>query len=158
MFTLCHLVLHSRAKNACSYLDQNNMMSQTSDPIWSWHIPLLPSSRTRTPPGFNYWTSVAPAFQSWSCYWVIILFHPSVESWFTCCCFDSVMSRSLSCEPNNLINICLWLTAESRATVAAAWNRFKPPPPPWPVIYYWLFQSGASVVVYSNCISLSASC
>ena len=27
------------------------------------------------PPGFNYWTSVAPAFQSWSCCWVPVSFH-----------------------------------------------------------------------------------
>ena len=39
-------------KNARPYLEQNNvsMMSQTSDAIWSWHIPLLLSS-SRTPPG-----------------------------------------------------------------------------------------------------------
>ena len=40
-------------KNARPYLEQNNvsLMSQTSDALWSWHIPLLLSSRTRTPPG-----------------------------------------------------------------------------------------------------------
>ena len=39
-------------KYARSYLEQNNVsiMSQTSDAILSWHIPLLPISRTRTPP------------------------------------------------------------------------------------------------------------
>ena len=38
-------------KHARPHLEQNNvsMMSQTSGAILSWHIPLLPSSRTRTP-------------------------------------------------------------------------------------------------------------
>ena len=63
--------------------------------------PLLPSCRTRIPPGFNCWTSVALVFQYWSCCWVLIWFHLSVESWFICCCFDSLMSRSPSREPNN---------------------------------------------------------
>ena len=60
-------------KHARPYLKQNNvsMMSQGSDAIWSWHIPLLPSSRTRIPPEFNCWTSVASVFQYWSCCWVL---------------------------------------------------------------------------------------
>ena len=35
-------------------------------------------------------------------------------------------------------------------------NRFKPPPTPSQVIFYWPFQGGASAVVYyiSHCISL----
>ena len=49
--------------------------------------------------------------------------------------------------------ICLWNTSESRVRVTAAWNKFKPQ-----VIYYWRFQGGVSVVVYSNCICSSASC
>ena len=91
-------------KNARLYLKQINvsMMSQTSDALWSWHTPLLPSSRSRTPPGFNCWTSVAPVFQYWSCCWVLILFHLSVESWLICYCFDSLMSRSPSRAPNSL--------------------------------------------------------
>ena len=43
-------------------------------------------------------------------------------------------------------NLCLWTTAEPRARVVATSNWFKPP-----VIYYWPFQGGASVLVYSNC-------
>ena len=39
--------------------------------------------RRSGPPGFiNCWTSVAPAFQCWSCCWVLLLFHLSIESWF----------------------------------------------------------------------------
>ena len=86
-------------KHARAYLEQTNvsMMSQGSDAIWSWHIPLLPSSRTRIPPGFNCWTSVAPVSVL-----VLLLSILSVESWSICCCFDSLMSRSPSREPNNL--------------------------------------------------------
>ena len=40
-------------------------------------------------------------------------------------------------------------TAEPRARVMATSNRFKPHPPPQ-VIYYWPFQGGVSVVVYSS--------
>ena len=90
--------------DACPLLDQNNvsMMSQASNAIWSWHILILPSSRTRIPPRFNCWTSVVPAFQSWSYCCVLILFHPSVESWYIYCYFDSLVSRTPSHEPNNL--------------------------------------------------------
>ena len=47
-------------------------------------------------------------------------------------------------------NVCLWTTAEPGARVARAWNRFKPP-----VVYYWPFRGGASVLVCSNCNCVS---
>ena len=44
------------------------------------------------------------------------------------CCFDALMSRGPSRGPNNLyVYVCLWTTAEHRARVARAWNRFQPP-------------------------------
>ena len=82
---------------------------QTHVRIWSkimflWCVKLRTLygiGRTRTPPAFNSWTSVAPMFHFWSCCWELILFHLSVESWFICRCFDSLISRSPSREPNN---------------------------------------------------------
>ena len=34
-----------------------------------------------SPPEFNCWVCVAPAFRWWSCCWELILFHLSIESW-----------------------------------------------------------------------------
>ena len=145
MFTLCHLVLRGTFQNqktARPYLEQNNvsMMSQTSDALWSWHIPLLPSSRTRIPPGFNCWTSVAPVFQYWSCSWVLSMLNLDLYVAVLVHWWWKSFARTEQL-------IYLWSTSEPRARVTAAWNRFKPPD-----IYYWRFQGGASVVVYSNCI------
>ena len=47
----------------------------------------LDASSLVGPPGLNCWISVAPAFRCWSCCWVLILFHLSVESWFMCLLF-----------------------------------------------------------------------
>ena len=46
-----------------------------------------------------------------------------------------------------------WTTAEPRARLSARKTGLSPP-----VIYYWPFQGGASVVVYSNCQCTFAFC
>ena len=43
--------------------------------------------------------------------------------------------------------MCIWTTAEPRARLSACKTRLSRPQ----VVYYWPFQGGASVVVYSKC-------
>ena len=74
---------------------------------------------------FNCWTSVAPAFKSWYCCRILSLFHINVESWFTCLLFWLIDELRSFTRTEQLV--CLRTTAEPRARVAAAWNRFKPP-------------------------------
>ena len=99
--------------------------------------------------GFNCWTSVAPAFQSW--------FAVEYSS-----CFISVMNRILIYMFAVLIHLwinvlhadrtssmCIWTTAEHRVRLLQRKTDLSRTPPP--VIYYWPFQGHDSVVGYSNC-------
>ena len=94
------------------------------------------------PPGFDCWTSVAPAFQTWSgrcSELVLLLFRVGLAVEYSSC-FISVMNLNLYVHCFDALTftrtekfVCLWTTAESRARFAAAWNQFKPllprPPP-----------------------------
>ena len=71
------------------------------------------------PPGFNCWTSVAPAFKSWfaveysSCF--ISVINLDVR------CFDSLMSRGPSRGPNNL---CVYMNHNRVDKKAVIRNRY----------------------------------
>ena len=99
-------------------------------------------------PGFGCWISFAPAFQCWSCCWVLILFHLSNERllfWF----IDELQVLHVD------RITCMYMN-HSR-TQGEGCVRVKTGLSP-PVIYYWPFQCGSSVVVYSNCQCPSAFC
>ena len=53
------------------------------------------------PPGFNCWTSVAPAFQNWFAFEYLSCFISVMNLYSYVRCFDSLMSRCPSCGPNN---------------------------------------------------------
>ena len=53
------------------------------------------------PTGFNCWTSVAPAFQSWFAVEYSSCFIPLMNLYLYVRCFDSLMSRGPSRGPNN---------------------------------------------------------
>ena len=67
------------------------------------------------------------------------------------CCFDALLSRSLLRGPNNLYVYELQQNL-GRGLLERETGLNTP------VIYYWPFQCGASVVVYSKCNCSSASC
>ena len=52
------------------------------------------------PLGFNCWTSVAQAFQSWFTVEHSSCFISEINLDLYVCCFDSLMSRGPSCGPN----------------------------------------------------------
>ena len=110
-------------------------------------------ARWSGPPGFNCWASVAPMFHCWSCCWVVIFF--SAQYWILICMFDVLVHwwEEVLHTNRTSSNVCLWTAAEPRARVVALSNQIKPP-----VIYYWPFQGGASIVVYSSYNCVCASC
>ena len=151
MFTLCHLVLHG------TFQRQNTHVRISSKIIFLWwvkvltlyevgiyhyfHLLELESHRGSTTGlllllCFNIGLAV-----EYSQCWILIYM---LLFWFIGKWKSFTRTEQL---------ICLWSTSESRARVTAAWNRLKSP-----VIYYWRFQGGASVVVYFSCICSSASC
>ena len=100
------------------------------------------------PPGFTCWISFAQAFQCWTCWWVLILFHLSNEPRFICLVFWFIDELEVL-YVDRITCICYMYMNYSRA-------RLKLPPPPpelFIVIYYWPFQGGAY-----NCQCLSAFC
>ena len=104
MFTLCYLVLRG------TFQSQKTHVLISSKIMFLWWVKVLTLYEVGIyhyfdllelePTGFNSWTSVAPVIHHWSCCWVLILFHLSVESWFICRYFDSLISRSPPRESN----------------------------------------------------------
>ena len=67
---------------------------------------LIYKNRLRSPPWFNCWTSVAPAFQSWFATDYSSFFFISVMNLdLYVRCFDSLMSRGLSRGPYTCVHI-----------------------------------------------------
>ena len=66
--------------------------------------------------GFKCWTSVVPAFQCWSCCWVLVLFHLSVEPWFICLLFWYI--DELEARTEKLVY--LWTIVKPSAKVSRA--------------------------------------
>ena len=140
-------------KSTRPYLEQNNvsMMSQTSDTLWSWHIPLLLSSRIRTPPGSTVGLLLLLCFISGlavegsSCFISVLnldLYVAVLIRW--------LVYRSPSREPNNLY------VYEAQHNLGRGLLQRETCLSP-PVVYYFRFQGVACVVGYSNRICSSVS-
>ena len=88
------------------------------------------------PPGFNCWTSAAPAFQGWSCCWVLILFYLSVESWLWTA--SSEYGTYRLCEQRRFRRACAFAQSRQnlRCSLIQAVSQEEPSdrkPDPWPL-------------------------
>ena len=102
-------------------------------------------------PGFNCWTSVTQAFQSWFAVEYSSCFICD-ESRFICSLFRFIDLVEVL-HADRTTYMCIWNTTEPRARLLQRKTGLSPP-----VIYYWLSQGDASVVDYSNCQCSFAFC